>query len=675
MYNSTMNKREAKQRIDRLRKEINKHNYHYYVLNQPLIEDYEYDQLYKKLQDLEKKYPDLISPESPTQRIGGQPLAGFKTIEHRVRMLSLDNTYSEQEVRDFDTRVRKQLGKRVVYEVTLKVDGVAVALLYRDSVFRLGATRGDGVHGDDITQNLRTIRSLPLRMLSKDRELANIEVRGEVFLSKKAFTDLNRQREEQDMPLFANPRNAAAGTLKLLDAREVAHRGLDMFIHTVPGQPGPHYHSHYDTLVALGTSGFKIIPHITQCKNLDEVFQYIDKWRNAREALDYEVDGLVIKVDEFKDREQLGYTIKSPRWAIAYKYPARQAVTKLLSISVQVGRTGRVTPVANLDQVLLSGTTVAHATLHNEDEIRRKDIRLNDHVIIEKGGEIIPKVVGVVKERRTGKEKKFKFPRKCPVCGEGLVRLPEEADWRCVNKSCPAQIKGAILHFASRQAMDIHGLGYALVNTLVDSGIVKSLDDIYRLTAAVLAGQERMGTKSARNLIASIERSKEKPFEKVLYGIGIPNIGMNASHVLVESFGSIDKISQAKHEDFSRISGIGNIIAQSIIDYFKSKKNRQLIKNLKRMGLNFVHKKSMTKMFLAGKTLVFTGELKSMTRVDAQAEVRKYGGQPASALSKQTSLLVCGANPGSKYNKAKKLGVRIISEKEFLELLKKGGKA
>ncbi|KPK72781.1 aromatic ring-opening dioxygenase LigA [candidate division WOR_3 bacterium SM23_60] len=670
-----MNKREAKQHIDRLRKEINKHNYHYYVLNQPLIGDYEYDQLYKKLQDLENKYPDLISPESPTQRIGGQPLAGFKTIEHSVRMLSLDNTYSEQEVRDFDTRVRKQLGKRVVYEVTLKVDGVAVALHYRDSVFKLGATRGDGVHGDDITQNLRTIRSLPLRMLSKDRELANIEVRGEVFLSKKAFTDLNRQREKQGMPLFANPRNAAAGTLKLLDAREVAHRGLDMFIHTVPRQPGPHYHSHYDTLVALGTNGFKIIPHIMQCKSLDEVFQYIDKWRNAREALEYAVDGLVIKVDEFKERERLGYTIKSPRWAIAYKYPARQAVTQLQSISVQVGRTGRVTPVANLDPVLLSGTTVAHATLHNEDEIRRKDIRLNDYVIIEKGGEIIPKVVGVVKERRTGKEKKFKFPKKCPVCGEGLVRLPEEADWRCVNKSCPAQIKGAILHFASRQAMDIHGLGYSLVNTLVDSGIVKSLDEVYRLTAAVLADQERMGTKSAQNLIASIEKSKEKPFEKVLYGLGIPNIGMNASHVLVESFGSIDKISQAKHEDFSRISGIGDIIAQSIIDYFKSKKNRQVIENLRRIGLNFVHKKSRTTLFLAGKTLVFTGELESMKRADAQAEVRKHGGQPASAVSKQTDLLVCGANPGSKYNKAKKLGVRIISEKEFLKMLKKGGKA
>lgn len=669
-----MNKREAKKQIDRLRKEINKHNYHYHVLDQPLIDDYEYDQLYKTLHNLEKKYPDLITPDSPTQRIGGQPLAGFKTIEHSVRMLSLDNTYSEEEVRDFDKRVRKQLAKRVVYEVTLKVDGVAVTLSYRNGVFELGATRGDGVHGDDITQNLRTIKSLPLRMLTDDPELANIEVRAEVFLPKKAFIALNREREAQSMSLFANPRNAAAGTLKLLDAREVAHRGLDMFVHTVPRQPSPSYHSHCDILRRLGASGFKIIPHIKQCQHLDEVFDYINRWRNAREALEYAVDGLVIKVDDFKQRERLGYTIKSPRWAIAYKYPAQQAVTQLQSISMQVGRTGRVTPVANLDPVLLSGTTVSRATLHNEDEIRRKDIRVKDHVVIEKGGEIIPKVVGVVNERRTGKEKKFTFPKTCPVCSEKLVRLPEEADWRCVNSSCPAQIRGAILHFASRQAMDIEGLGYVLVNKLVDSGILKSLDDIYRLNAETLAQQERMGKKSAENLIASIEKSKAKPFEKVLYGLGIPNIGINASHLLVEAFGLIDRISKAKHEDFSKLVGIGEIIAQSIIDYFKNKKNRQLIRNLKKMGLCFAHKRSKSKEFLVGKTFVFTGELANMTRADAQARVRKYGGHPVSTISKQTDFVVCGANPGSKHNKAKKLGLNIISEKEFLNMLKKGGK-
>ncbi len=669
-----MNKREAKKQIDRLRKEINTHNYHYHVLNQPFIKDYEYDKLYKKLQDIENQYPDFITPDSPTQRIGGQPLAGFKTIEHSVRMLSLDNTYSEEEVRDFDKRVRKQLVKRVVYEVTLKVDGVAVTLHYRNGVFELGATRGDGVHGDDITLNLRTIKSLPLRMLTDDQELANIEVRGEVFLPKKAFVALNRQREEQSMPLFANLRNAAAGSLKLLDAREVAHRGLDIFVHTVPRQPGPSYHSHYDTLLRLGASGFKIIPHIKQCQHLDEVFDYINEWRNARETLEYEVDGLVIKVDDFKQRERLGYTIKSPRWAIAYKYPARQAITQLQNISVQVGRTGRVTPVANLNPVSLSGTTVSHATLHNDDEIRRKDIRLNDYVIIEKGGEIIPKVVGVVKERRTGKERKFIFPKTCPVCGEKLVRLPEKADWRCVNSSCSAQIRGAILHFASRQAMDIEGLGYVLVNNLVDLGIVKSLDDIYRLTAATLAERERMGNKSAENLIASIEKSKAKPFKKVLHGLGIPNIGINASHLLVEAFGSIDRVSKAKHEDFSEIPGIGEIIAQSIIDYFKNKKNRQLIKNLKQMGLCFVHKKSKAKQFLAGKTFVFTGELANMIRADAQAQVRKYGGHPISAVSKQTDFVVCGANSGSKYDKAKKLGLSIISEKEFLDMLEKGEK-
>ncbi len=675
IYNSSMKKSQARKEIERLRKEINKHNYYYYVLGEPRIDDYAYDKLYQKLRDLEAQFPDLITPDSPTQRVGGEPLKGFKTVEHHTKMLSLDNTYSYEEVKEFDKRVRKQIGDRVAYEVTLKVDGIAVALHYTDGMFALGATRGDGLHGDDITQNLRTINSIPLRLMTGKQELANIEVRGEVFLPKTSFSEMNRERKDKGAPLFANPRNAAAGTLKLLDAREVARRGLDMFVHTVPHQPGPKYLSHYQTLLKLSTCGFKIIPHVKRCTKLDEVFAYVREWQEKREDLDYDVDGLVIKVDDFEQRDRLGYTIKSPRWAIAYKYPARQAITQLQDICLQVGRTGRVTPVAHLSPVELSGTTVARATLHNEDEIKRKDIRIKDYVVIEKGGEIIPKVVSVVKERRTRKTRKFVFPKKCPVCGERIVRLPEEADWRCVNSSCPAQVKAALMHFASRQAMDIEGLGFVLVDKLVDQGMLRGFDDIYTLTTEALAQQERMGKKSAQNLIAAIKKSKERSFERVLYALGIPNIGVNASHLLAESFGSIEKIRKAKLEELAKISGIGGVIGQSIVNYFKNKQNIRLINNLKSLGLHFETARKKKAQFLAGKTFVFTGEMSSMTRQQAQAQVRLNGGHPSSAVSAKTDFVVCGSNPGSKYAKAKELGVTIISEQEFLKMLKKGEKA
>ncbi len=664
---------QAKKKIEQLRKKINYHNYRYYVLNSPIISDYEYDKLYKRLEELEHQFPQLISPDSPTQRVGGEPLKAFKTIKHKIKMLSLDNTYSEDEVRDFDNRVKKNLGKTVKYEATLKVDGVAVALQYKGGKFVLGATRGDGVHGDDITQNLKTIRAIPLEILSADKELMDIEVRGEVFLPKKSFEKLNREREKQGGLIFANPRNAAAGTLKLLDSKEVAKRSLDIFIHTVPDLPGPHYCSHYHTLKKLGKSGFKVIPHIKLCSTIDEIFDYINEWQEKREDLDYEVDGLVIKIDDFQEREALGYTIKSPRWAIAYKYPARQATTKLTNIQLQVGRTGRITPVAILDPVLLSGTTISRATLHNEDEIRKRDIKVGDYVIIEKGGEVIPKVVGVVKGRRSGKETGFTFPQKCPVCGEQIYRLPGEADWRCVNSSCPAQIRGAILHFASRQAMDIEGLGYVLVHQLVDKGLIKRFDDIYKLDVETISILERMGNKSAQNLKVAIEKSKEQEFVRVLYALGIPNIGINASHLLANEFGSIDKIVKASLEDLSKIEGIGEILAQSIKNYFKNRNNLKLIENLKKIGLNFkVKTEIVSQRLLQGQTFVFTGELDSMTRQEAQNTVRQLGGSPSSSVSKKTSFVVAGRNPGSKFNKAKKLGVKIVSEQEFLEILKRG---
>ncbi|MEO0162168.1 MAG: NAD-dependent DNA ligase LigA [candidate division WOR-3 bacterium] len=661
---------EAKKEIEKLRKEINYHNYRYYVLNQPVISDYEYDQLYKRLVELEKKFPELITPDSPTQRVGGEPLKEFKTVEHKIKMLSLDNTYSEEELLEFDRRVKKGLGRTVKYEVTLKIDGVAVTLHYKDGKFVLGATRGDGIHGDDITQNIKTIKSVPLELLTDDPELKNIEVRGEVYLSKKNFEKINKEREEKGEPIFANPRNAAAGTLKLLDPKEVARRNLDLFIHTIPVQPGPHHTSHFETLKKLGTAGFKVVPHIELCNDINEVIKYMKKWQDKRDELEYEVDGLVIKVDNFADRELLGYTIKSPRWAIAYKYPARQAITKLKDIQLQVGRTGRVTPVAILEPVPLSGTTISRATLHNEDEIKRKDIRIGDYVIIEKGGEVIPKVVGVVKERRTGKERIFKFPEKCPVCGEKIYRLEGEADWRCVNSSCPAQIKAAILHFASRQAMDIEGLGEVLVNKLVDLGIVKSFDDIYKLQLKTIADLERMGEKSAQNLINAIEKSKERDFVNVLYALGIPNVGINASNLLANEFKNIDNLMNASFEQLTAIPGIGEVVAEGIINYFKSPKNRRLIENLKKAGLKFETEKVVSEGPLKNKTFVFTGELSSMTREEAQAIVRKLGGHPSSSVSKNTDYVVVGTAPGSKYEKAKKLGVKIIDEQEFLKMIK-----
>jgi len=662
---------EAKKEVERLRAEINLHDRQYYVLNQPLITDFEYDRLYKKLVDLERAYPGLASPDSPTQRVGGEPLREFRAVEHKSKMLSLDNTYSEDELREFDRRVQKLLGHAASYEVTLKIDGVAVTLVYVKGSFVLGATRGDGVSGDDITQNLKTVRTVPLKLQTTEPELQAIEVRGEVFLPKKVFERLNRERQASGEEPFANPRNAAAGTLKLLDPRIVARRGLDLFIHTVPKMPGPRYRSHYHLLQKLGETGFKVIPDIRLCKDINEVIKYVERWVDKRDGLAFEVDGIVVKVDDFHDRDDLGFTIKSPRWAIAYKYQARQAVTRLIEIQLQVGRTGRITPVAILEPVLLSGSTISRATLHNEDEIRRKDIRVGDFVILEKGGEVIPKVAGVLAQRRTGKERIFKFPGHCPVCHEPIYRLSEEADWRCVNASCPAQVKGAILHFASRPAMDIEGLGWVLVDKLVSQGLVHSFDDIYRLKSVQIADLERMAEKSAQNLIAAIESSKGKDFINVLYALGIPNVGINAANLLAVQFGSIDRIIKAGLEELSKVPGIGDVIAQGVINYFKSKRNLKLIKNLRSAGLHFTTIMSTPTGPLKNKIIVFTGEMKTMTREEAQALARRLGGHPATSVSKNTDYLVCGADPGSKYDKAKQLGVKIIGEKEYLELVQK----
>ncbi|UCD05497.1 MAG: NAD-dependent DNA ligase LigA [candidate division WOR-3 bacterium] len=665
-----MASKRVERKIELLRKQLNYHNYRYYVLDQPEISDFEYDLLYKELEALERKYPEYVTSDSPTQRVGGEVLHEFRTVEHKVKMLSLDNTYSEEELRDFDKRTRKVVDKPIKYETTLKIDGVAVTLNYQDGKFVRGATRGDGIHGDDITQNLRTIRSVPLRLLTDEAALHDIEVRGEVFLPKASFLLLNRERESSGDPLFANPRNAAAGTLKLQDPRAVANRGLDIFIHTIPISPAAKYRSHYAVLKRLHGVGFKIIPHAKLCTSIEEVLDFVAYWQDRRENLDYEVDGLVIKVDDFEARSAIGFTAKSPKWAIAFKYPARQAITRLKDIQLQVGRTGRITPVALLDPVALSGTTISRATLHNEDEIRRRGIKIGDRVVIEKGGEVIPKVVRVIKEKRTGKEKVFRFPTRCPVCEQKTYRLPDEADWRCVNSSCPAQVKGKILHFASRLAMDIEGLGYVLVSNLVDQKLVKGFQDIYKLDPAHVADIERMGEKSAQNLIKSINQSKDRPFTNVLYALGIPNIGINASHLLVERLHDIDNIINASDEDLTKIDGIGEILAKSIKNYFKIKKNMDAVNELRRFGLMFSAKRrEIRHRALTGMTFVFSGELKSLTRNEAQELVRKLGGHPSSSISKRTDYLVRGAEPGSKYNRALKLGVKIIDEPTFLKMI------
>ncbi|OGC43263.1 hypothetical protein A2Y85_05715 [candidate division WOR-3 bacterium RBG_13_43_14] len=666
-----MDLKKAKKQAEKLRKEINLHDYRYYVLNEPTISDNEYDRVYKELVGLEKAFPELITADSPTRRIGGKPLSGFRSVTHSIKMLSLDNTYSEEEVRNFDERIQRMLGHEVSYEVTLKVDGVAVALVYKNGRLETGSTRGDGTTGDDVTQNIRTIRAVPLSLLTDDPEFMNIEVRAEVFLTRKNFDLINKQREEADEPLFVNPRNAAAGTLKLLDPKEVAKRNLDVFVHTVPTPLISKYNSHFQILKRLEKYGFRIIRHIRLCPTITEVMDEIEKWREKRSSLQFDVDGLVIKVDDPKLREQLGATIKSPRWAIAYKYPAVQLITKLLAIQLQVGRTGRITPVAVLAPVFLSGSTISRATLHNEDEIVRKDIRVGDDVIIEKGGEVIPKVVKVIKENRSGKEEPFRFPVTCPVCSEKIYRLPEEADWKCLNSSCPAQIKASILHFASRPAMDITGLGSSLVEQIVDKSLVESYDDLYDLNINSLVDLERMGPKSAQKIISSIEASKNKGFAIVLFALGIPGIGINASHLLTERFKDIDDIIDVKIEELSTIKGIGPVLAMNIKNYFNTSRNIKLINNLKKAGLMFKRTQITTKnTVFSGMTFIFTGELKTMTREQAQRKVRDKGGIVSNSISRNISLMVVGTFPGTKYAKAVSLGLKIINEKQFINILK-----
>jgi len=659
-----------KRRVEELRGQIHYHDYKYYVENNPEISDYEYDQLMRELKELEEKYPSLRSPTSPTQRVGGEPVEGFPTVEHRLLMLSLDNTYSEEEVREFEARLHRELpGEDFEYVVELKIDGVSISLIYEDGEFTRGSTRGDGRRGDEITSNLKTIRAIPLKL--RKRVPGRLEVRGEVYMTVSGFRRVNKEREEAGETLFANPRNAAAGSLKLLDPKITSQRPLDSFIYSLTESTSVRIPpTHFESLGLLKEWGFKVNPYIKLCRNIQEVIDWCNVWERRRESLDYEVDGMVIKVNSIPQQMRLGFTSKSPRWAIAYKFPAKQATTKIRDIIVQVGRTGALTPVAILEPTPLAGTTISRATLHNEDEIRRKDVRIGDTVILEKGGDVIPQVVKVVEGKRTGKERKFSIPRRCPVCGAEVVRLEDEAVARCIGSSCPAQLKERIAHYAQRTAMDIEGLGDKLINQLVDKGLVRDVADLYKLDLDTLSSLERMGKKSAQNLLSQIERSRTQPLSRLIFALGIRYVGARGARILSEHFSSMDELFRATQEELEAIPEIGPRTAQSIVLFFREEKNRKLLEKLRKLGVQMGKMEERREGGpLAGKKFIFTGGLEHYSRDEARELVESLGARAVSSVSKKVDYVVAGKDPGSKYEKAKALGVRILSEEEFRELI------
>lgn len=657
--------------IEELRKQIRHHDWRYYALNQPEISDKEYDDLLKELKDLEKKHPELITPDSPTQRLTNVVQVGFKTVKHAVKMLSLDNTYSYDEIRDWGERVRKGLkaGEKVEYVTELKIDGVSVALTYRKGILELAATRGDGETGEDVTINIKTIAAIPLRLLT-DNPPQTLEVRGEVYMPKRQFERLNNGRKKQGEDLFANPRNAASGSLKLLDTKLTASRNLSCFIHSFGIIEGFAVESQFEFLNLAKKWGLRVNPNFKLCKNLDEVIEFCDSFKDKKEKLEYEMDGIVVKVNFFKQHTALGATLKSPRWAIAYKYPATQATTKLLNIVSQVGRTGVITPVAQLQPVECAGVVIKHATLHNFDEIERLGVKIGDRVIIERAGEVIPKVVKVIESVRTGKEKKFKIPDTCPVCGGKIIKEKEEdVAYRCVNTTCPAQIEKSLLHFASRDAMDIEGMGGAAVEQLVKKKLVRDFADMYFLKRDDFLSLELFKDKKADNLIAAIEKSKSQPLHRLIYGLGIRHVGEKSAYVLAQKFGRMEKIADAKKEDIDAIYEFGGKIAESVIDFFTQAENMKLIFRLKQAGVNTVEPQAELSGALSGKTLCFTGELVSFSRTAAEKIVRDSGGNVASAISKNIDFVVAGKNPGSKFAKAQKLRIKIINEAEFKKMI------
>lgn len=660
-----------KERIEELTCEINEHNYRYYVLDDPIISDAEYDRLFRELVELEKKYPQYRQPDSPTQRIGAEPLEAFRTIVHRTPMLSLENAMNEMELREFIRRVKKELGNNtsVTWVGEPKLDGLGVELIYEKGIFTAGATRGDGYRGEDITQNLKTIRQVPLKLRGENIPEI-VEVRGEVILSHKNFEKLNQEREKAGEPLFANPRNAAAGSLRQLDPSVTAKRPLEIFIYS-PGEiTGMTFETHWDFLEQLKKWGFRVNPYACLLTHDEEIITYYNQMEKERDSLDYDIDGVVIKVNEIALQEKLGMRTRTPRWAIAGKFKARQETTRIIDIEASVGRTGVITPVAILEPVEIGGAVVSRATLHNQDEIDRKDIRIGDTVIVERAGDVIPKIIKVISEKRPKNSKPYHLPERCPVCGSKTLRLEKNVAIRCTNISCPAQLKASIEHFASRKGMDIEGLGEKIIDQLIRGNLIKSPADLYRLKKEELCALERFGEKSATNLLKSIEQSKSRPLPAVIYALGIPNTGEYLSGILAEHFSSLDRLMNASRDELDTIKGIGPIVAEGIVTYFSDERNRELIKALQAVGINpKIEKQQKVPQIFEGKTVVFTGTLTKFTRDEAKELVRTRGGNATESVSRKTDFVVAGPGAGSKLDKAKELGIKILTEEEFLAML------
>lgn len=661
---------EVKLRIEQLTRKINMHNHNYHVLDNPQISDYEYDKLMKELLILEESNPKLKLSDSPTQRVGGEVLKGFKEVLHKTTKLSLGNVFDESDIREFDNRIRKILADEVEYVLELKIDGLTVVLSYEDGRLVQGATRGDGVRGEEITANLKTIKSIPLSV----KEEVDLEVRGEVYMPKKAFDALNVRREEMEEPIFANPRNAAAGSLRQLDTKLTAERPLDIFVFNLETIDNKEFKTHVEALQYLREQGFKVSPFLETFNSAEELIEQCKLWADKRGELPFEIDGLVIKVNSLLQRELLGNTAKSPRWAAAYKFPPEKKKTKVKDILVQVGRTGAITPTAEFEPVRLAGSVISRATLHNEDFILEKDIRIGDTVVIQKAGDVIPEVVEVVKEDRNGSEIIFNMPSLCPACGSEAIREPGEAATKCVNMSCPAQIRRSLFHFVSRDAMNIDGMGPQIITLLMDKGFIENAADIYTLKDKVqeLTELERMGEKSVRNMLDAIEASKQNPLERLVFALGIKMIGQRAAKLLAESFQDIYELEAADFERLIAIPEIGEKMAVSIIKFFELDQNTKLISRLAELGLNVksIKKNIEEKEQFKDKTFVLTGSLTSFTRDEAKAFIEGYGGKVSSSVSKKTDFVLAGEEAGSKLIKAQDLGVSIIDEEIFKQWIK-----
>lgn len=665
---------EAKILAADLRRQINYHNYRYYILNEPEVEDNVYDRLMRRLIAIEEFYPELVTADSPTQRVGIAPQVGFNRVTHLTPMKSLGNAFSADELRAFDSRVKNGLGvKDVEYVVEHKIDGLAINIVYENGILVRGATRGDGIEGEDVTANIRTIKSVPLALMSEGQGIPEIlEVRGEVYMPRQAFERLNAERREKNEPLLANPRNAAAGSLRQLDPRETAKRTLDVFLYGIGVSGSFKPKTHVEMLAYLRRIGLKVNPYYKVFSTIDEVIDYCVSWKDKRSELPYDIDGLVIKVNNMAYQQVLGATAKDPRWAIAFKFPAEQATTVVEDIFIGVGRTGILTPTAILRPVQLAGSVVSRATLHNEDYIQEKDIRIGDTVIIHKAGEVIPEVVSVVKEKRTGREQPFIMPKTCPECGSPATRKPGEAAHKCTNPSCPALLREGLIHFVSRDAMNIEGLGPAMITSLLNAGLVNDIADFYKLKTEELADLERMGKKSAQNLIDAIEKSKDAGLARVLFGLGIRYVGIKAAGIIARHFGTIDAVAKADMSELMQLNEIGKKIAESVVAYFGNPDNIEIIERLKSAGVRMTEKNHAAEgeQIFAGLNFVLTGTLASMTRAEATALIEARGGKVSGSVSKKTSYVIAGAEAGSKLEKAHALGVAVLTEEEFKEMLK-----